>query len=785
MKVFRIISKSLKLLMRSKTSLATTFLGPLLIIVLVGLAFGGLNQYSITIGVISHGNNDLVDSFVNKLENQSYKIIDYDIYKDTCIADIRKGSTHTCLEFPADFELGVEGKNEIKYYVDESKTNVLAIVNNIVLKSLRLRTSELANQQTADVLSKIDSVDTILDDQLIKISDILLIATDAKSDSDLLDRTSTYLSDSVSTSSTSLGDVSTKVSELYLRTGKIKDSGLAAIDEANNDDYNFSEDYKSNIEDDFNKTDVLQNDIVSLLGAYDSSTGDLDSYTNTIETGVLNVKERIEDIISSMKDMETSFATATGNFDDINTGDTSSLVAPIITTYSPVASEQAPLHYMFPTLLVMVIMLVSIMLAGSLVVMEKNSIAFFRNFVTPTVDLTFITGTFFTNLIIVFGQATLILLFASLVFGSGILVNIFTILTCVLIIGSLFTLLGMMLGYLFNSQEMVTLGGISLGSLFILLSGILVPLEKMPAYMIELIRFNPVLLGENILRQSMIFGTQLLSEEIMPDLFMLLTYVIVMFLLVIVVQKVKKEVFLSGGNFFKKKKPVDEVDLESNDGTEKKKGKKLAFLEEYAGNDAETKGVGPVKKWFDKITSKVLPKSEEVVYTGDEQVGRGTPTEKVIVPEDVADSDELETPSKRKVSAKKSSPKRKKETKKEPEDDDEDEEDIKPIEPKTSSQKKKGGLFTPGSAGEDDLVHGRLEPHQFFVLSSGEIVKSYEELIEKLNEMGPETFNYHVADDKNDFYLWIKNVVKADRPAEKIKTVNDPKKMAKLLKRFL
>ncbi len=798
MKVFRIISKSLKLLMRSKTSLITTFLGPILIIALVGLAFGGMNQSSITIGVISHGDSSLVNSFVEKLANQSYKIVDYGIYRDSCIADIRKGTTHTCLEFPDNFELGVEGKNEIKYYVDESKTNVLAIVNSVVLRSLRLRTSELASQQTADVLSKIDSVDSIIDDQLIKISDVLVIAGDVKSDIDVLDRTSTYLSDSVTTSAGSLSGVSTKVSELYLRTGKIKDSGISAIDEADADDYNFSKDYKEDIEDDFNRTSLLQDEIVSLLNSYDSSTGDLNSYTSTIEDQVYSVKKRIDDMISAMRDMETSFAVATGNFDDINTGDTSSIVAPIVTTYSPVVSEQAPLHYMFPTLLVMVIMLVSIMLAGSLVVMEKTSSAFFRNFVTPTADITFIGGTFFTNLLIVFGQSLLILLFASLVFGSSILSNFLTILVCVLIIGALFTLLGMMLGYIFNSQEMVTLGGISLGSLFILLSGILVPLEQMPTYMIKLIRFNPVLLGENILRQSMIFGTQLLSEEIMPDLFMLLTYILVVFLLVVVVQKIKKEIFLSGVNILKKKKTsLEDGDPDSKKGKEKP-GSKLAFLDEFSGNDDVKKEVGVVGKFIKKIKDAVS-KKEVVVYSGDESLSNGSlknnSTNVLVKPEDAMDeelepvSDEKEktkSSSKKGKKSKRATSKKQKESDEDEEDStDESEDDIEPIEPKIPPQKKAGGLFTRNSSDDEDLVHGRLEPHQFFVLSSGEIVKSYEELIEKLNVMAPETFNYHVADDKNDFYLWIKNVVKADKPAEKIRTVNDPKKMAKLLKRFL
>ena len=62
----------------------------------------------------------------------------------------------------------------------------------------------------------------------------------------------------------------------------------------------------------------------------------------------------------------------------------------------------------------------------------------------------------------------------------------------------------------------------------------------------------------------------------------------------------------------------------------------------------------------------------------------------------------------------------------------------------------------------------QINPEHYFVLKSGERIKSLEELITILNIISKETFEFHVNEEKNDFANWIQYVFKAPKLAESI-----------------
>jgi ABC-type multidrug transport system permease subunit len=753
MKVFKIISKSLRLIVRSRTSVAAVLLGPLLIITLVGLAFGNSSQYSLTIGVYSDEYTELVNSYLDKLgDDNTFKIVKYPLV-DLCVNDIKRGSTHTCVAFPDGFELGVEGANKISFYVDQSKADILAIVRTVVISQLSERTAEIASDQTADVLEKIEDVNLILEEELVVLNEISdLHDSTRKKLSDIVDTVSS-LEDGLGNSGEDMEDIDSKASQLFALTEDIADEGYDALDEGDFVNTNISDAIEENIDELLNQSATINDELTNLVADYVTKNNDFDDFTRDLDNDASDASAQLSDAISKLTGVRTAFAAATGNFAGLDIGDAENLTAPIKTAIEPVVAEQAPLSYMFPTLLVMVIMLVSTMLAGTLVVMEKTSNSYFRNFVTPTADIVFISGIFLTNIVVTLAQTVLILLVSSVVFGGAVLSNFITIFVSLSIIAALFTLIGMILGYLFNSQEMVALSGITVSSLFILLSGILVPLEQMPSYMLALSKFNPLLLGESILRKAIVFQTPILNEVIMRDIFLLIAFTIVAFLLVIVVQHVKKEIYLTG-TLLKKKRFGDEAVEGEGTSTKKKKSRTLDFLEDFTGTEVEEtkKSKNPFTKLIRAVRPK--PKAEQVIFSGDEEMDPKQ-REKLQEQEEKNEAQAEEEPEE-KGSAKKVA--------------------------KGSAKK------TSSKSGKDDfnpLLVQKLEPHQYFVLSSGNIIKSFPELVDELKTMDSETFSYHVGDDKNDFYLWIKNVLNAEKPAEKIKGLKDGKKMAKALRKFI
>ncbi|MFP4190179.1 MAG: ABC transporter permease, partial [Candidatus Woesearchaeota archaeon] len=717
---------------------------------------------------------------------------------------------HTCIEFPDDFRVGVNGSNEIKFYVDHSKTDMVEIIRNVVVERLSQRTAEISEERTEDVLSRVEAVDDIISEQAVVLKDISSELNTAEDDIDEALDGFEYINSLIGGSDGRMDEMDDLSSDMLDYSEIMRDEAYDAVDigqshiDTNHSDYEALSKIEDRVEETYNDTHEARTDVLNLIREDKDGASDIDSSVASVEEDVLSAKDSVKKSMGLVIDVGSAFAQASDDFAGIE--GTENITSPVKTKLEPVVAERAPLSYMFPTLLVMVIMLVSVMLAGTLVVVEKTSNSFFRNFVTPTSDISFIAGIFFANIIVTFTQSLLIILMASLVFGGVMLTNLLTIAVALLIISALFTLLGMLLGYLFNTQEMVSLAGITVSSLFIMLSGVIIPLEQMPEYMIKYTAYNPLLMGEGILRRSIIFQTELINEAIMRDVFMIVGFSLVLLLLVIVTQKAKKEVFLNGSNLFRKKK-VTEEDVKEDDGPEGRKEKKgLDFLEDYVGDENASRKKGSMlsaakKKIsssgvFTRLTSKLRPKSkvDEVVYTGDEEMTYGVDAEDDTDHDDESDSDAGKNEEHNKDTTDSESPdlKNSKKTRKKPSKARKDNAGKK----SKSSSIKATKKYSQGEADVEELddaspeqsepmLTRKLEPYQYFVLSSGVIIKSFGSLIEELNSMDDDTFEYHVGEDRNDFYLWIKNVLKQEKAAEKIRKIKDPKKMAKILKRFL
>ena len=61
-----------------------------------------------------------------------------------------------------------------------------------------------------------------------------------------------------------------------------------------------------------------------------------------------------------------------------------------------------------------------------------------------------------------------------------------------------------------------------------------------------------------------------------------------------------------------------------------------------------------------------------------------------------------------------------------------------------------------------------INPEHYFVLCTGQQIKSLEELVTVLKNIDQKTFEFHVNESKNDFASWINFVFKSKRLAENI-----------------
>jgi ABC-type polysaccharide/polyol phosphate export permease len=140
---------------------------------------------------------------------------------------------------------------------------------------------------------------------------------------------------------------------------------------------------------------------------------------------------------------------------------------------------------------------------------------------------------YLTNLVINIVQIAIIL-GISLIFLEDASSRIPQVALILLLVASIFTFIGMVIGYIFNTEETGVLASISLGSLFLLFSGMILPLESVSAFIRGIASFNPFVLAERLVREIFLFGSPL--DSLFRELGILGVYALVLFIAIIFIE---------------------------------------------------------------------------------------------------------------------------------------------------------------------------------------------------------------------------------------------------------
>lgn len=539
--LIKIISKNIKLLIRSKSSALIIILGPLLVIFLVGVAFDNLNKYSLNIGTYSDGYSDLSESFIAKLRDKNFNTNKIPSQQE-CIEQIKLGKIHTCIVFPKELTLDADKMNEIVFYVDNSKINLIWMVVDTLSTKISERSNELSMELTNILLAKLDTTKTELYN---KKPTIVNLKTENQ---EIIDRFNQLQNEVVSVKMGELKQTSEEIRN-YTLTKIIVAKALvpaiqSGINELKSQNNSSSTSYKfTKISNDVGSINTLLYNIQSKIedpqNLSEADWQKINRLLSEIESNFTSALSRLRALSdSSSKKLNDVQQTVDKIYDDINSiqiKNAATIVNPITTNIKPIAPEKSYLNYMFPALIVLVVMFISILLSTTIIMMEKHSPAYFRNFITPTKDIVFIMATYITNILLVFIQLTVIIIISAYFFKTQIIPNLYLIVPILFLITSLFTFIGMLIGYLFTSEETATLASISAGSIMLFLSNIILPIESMPSYIIQVARYNPFVMSEEILRKLMLFQADFSSISF--DVYILLACAAVIFIIIWILQK--------------------------------------------------------------------------------------------------------------------------------------------------------------------------------------------------------------------------------------------------------
>jgi ABC-type multidrug transport system permease subunit len=567
MRITTIIKKNFKVLIRSRTSALIVVFGPLLIIILAGLAFNNFSSYIVKVGVYSTNYNELTNSFIGTLEQRDFSITKFETI-DLCVDSIKQGDSHACIIFPSDFRLEDDVSNEITFYVDYSKTNLVYMILETVSSTIGMRAEELSLELTTQIIDVLEYTKTTVDQKSETADEMITDATSLQTKLSAMQLTSPNIDSDMFDSI--YGSLRFDIRKIQNDSVDIFEQTDLLIDIAEQyTNVDIAEQY-TNVTEIKEKIDDLNK---SLTGRLRGSFDDLDEFNDTIssfnrsldtlqknlgdaqalktdsENLIKNIKIDLEDIKNSMK-------TISDKIDALQVMEAGTIVSPITTNIQPIVPEKTYLSYLFPSLVIMLILLVGIMLSSNLVIMEKTSRAYFRNFTTPASDLVFIGANYLTSLIITVLQVSIILAISAFIFKTNLLMGLPLTLLVVFLSISLFSFIGLIIGHFYNSEETSSIASISIASLFLLLSNLILPLESMPETIINIAQYNPFVMASELLKQAILFNATIQSAY--TDLIILGIYCVVLFAGLIFVQQISKFRFFKG---IKNKREITEESI--------------------------------------------------------------------------------------------------------------------------------------------------------------------------------------------------------------------------------
>jgi len=528
-----VLAKNLKLLFRNKESAFTIIFGPLLIILLVSAAYTGGNETAqIRIGTYAPEYTPLADQMITALKAKGHLVSVYDNLTD-CTAPIAAGRLHTCIEFPPDFRIKENGSNEVVFAVDYSRINLVYQIIEELSHQFQLQGATISKSLTGDLLSRTAlaqrelhtqlAESDILDQELTNVSTILGFGK-AKLSGIRGDINVTDLKQIRGNVNRLAGLVTGLKAEAHVALDRAVDTLNVVDDEVENATRDRVDDtiayLRHNASDNIDRIAAEAPDAVEQVSAViDDAARRMqelhDEYAAAVAASSA-ANERIGEALTTLSAAQTRLTTFRGKLQHLDQSlqqvlglSAGSVATPITTRIEPVNSAGGNLTFTYPYILLLIIMFLGLMLNSSLIVMDKTSTAAFRNFTTATRDEYHLFLSFVTTFLILLAQTLVILLVSYFFVRAPLFHNFGVSLLLITLAITLFSFLGMIVGYLSTTQEAAMIASLSIGSIFLFISNLILPLEAMNRVVSLLSAYNPYVVLSELLKQSILFDLHL------------------------------------------------------------------------------------------------------------------------------------------------------------------------------------------------------------------------------------------------------------------------------------
>jgi len=517
-KIFTIIERNFLVLIHSKLSSLIIILGPILLILLIGIGLGNTGIKDLNTNVYINERSAFTSAFLENLKARSFIITESDSLED-CINSVRSSDKSLCIELRKsnltisdEFNISNEDieRSGIGYsvhlYTDFSKQRVVWGIINKVQGAVDDFSSNIRMGASERLKQKLDSYSSNIKERRKQISKIISLLNQIQ---DKIPDIKTKLS------SSNINDINQYMSDLEIAISNISVNPAPVT--------NAFDHLKTAWENSF----------------IDQNYKQISSSIDTFDNNIVSAKNELLSLDKELEDLDNSIESTK----NINMN---SLLNPIPMSYESISGDISKkievqfefFDYLFPSFISFFIIFVSLILTTNFIIRERTSKAYIRNILSKTLGVSFIFGNFITLLLIVIIQCLIIIFIANFFLNIPLYSNILGIIITLILSAGVFISIGMILGYLFNSQETAIIASISLSLLLIIFSPLISPLETLPEVFKLLLKFTPLILTEDIIRRLVIFDIGFYSN--LTSIIMLFITFIIFFLVANIVYMINK-----------------------------------------------------------------------------------------------------------------------------------------------------------------------------------------------------------------------------------------------------
>ncbi len=586
-----ICMKNLKIVFRSWTSTFLLILGPLLLILVVGYAFGGEGLHDISIGYYAK-HVDAAQEIITSLQDEQTTMVAYGDL-DSCLSALKNDRIHICIGFSDDFQLKKikekqTSQGTVIFYYNNARFNLIAHLTKMLDEKLAVKTEQITLEATTSILQDISATVDYMQDVRSKMSEFRDSAVKArlqliqtKADLELInDDFQKYYSDyqtyspearkaakefdaqfdnvsltttqslvALNTTISSLGKLNTALQAYIFVSGNTGNVKLGNVTLNMTPFLEQSVILQSNLLTIQTNLQSQQKSLLTIKDATDKFSATLDNISKTLDLmdhflkrSLIETQDNINKLDVLLNQIDELLVQLDKNIDKftvLTKTSAGSIVKPISTQFVAVLQDISKISLVFPVMLVFVICFIAILLSNMNVIQEITSPAYFRTFLLPVNSFTFLFALFLTIMAVVSVQVSVLLIIAYSKFNIQIFTHFSSFFFVVLLFMSLFVLMGMIIGYFVKNRQVSVIVSTFIALIFFLFSDVIFPLESMPKLATFLANLNPLVIGERIFRKLLYFDIGLGQQ--MGDVITLIVYIVIFVILLIVAYNYNKK----------------------------------------------------------------------------------------------------------------------------------------------------------------------------------------------------------------------------------------------------